>query len=495
MTRTVFDNYQTAHVWAAQTQYEGRSNNGNLWFEGRAIFSYGRHYCAGYALPDCDGGIVYLTNADSSSITTNGKHMPAVCRAIPRDDSTPYGGFSVPGLTEFFQTLNYLAHTGDTKAARRARAFPSIRKALAKHWPGHDGAAAILAAMGSRDPAKEAATIGKRHAAAVAKEKARLEKAAADRQARKAKEFASVTPADMRGRIAKALGSYPNAEYAAERLADQGRDVNRAAKEAKARGWTQIAATCRDHYRAIRAAVKEAEKRHAAAYRNRNRRNAIQEYRDSVVNLDAALKAAPASQSEPATVAANIARHAAAVARDAAALSRHVPLSESTLARLASIQDAARIMDSEYDAKAAALKAAAIKEAIQEWRDGGNPAAARYFDSPHGGAAVRAVRVERDESGAITGGTLETSHRASVPLVAALRVFRFLKHCRDTGESFRANGRRLPVGSFRVDSVTPQGDFVAGCHRIKWKEVAALAESLGVASLAGADTTDSPVAA
>lgn len=40
--KTRFDNYQCAHVWAQQSQPEGRGSN--FFFEGPAIFSYGRHF-------------------------------------------------------------------------------------------------------------------------------------------------------------------------------------------------------------------------------------------------------------------------------------------------------------------------------------------------------------------------------------------------------------------------------------------------------------------
>lgn len=40
--KKVFDNRQLAHVWAQQSQPEGRGSN--FFFEGPAIFSYGRHF-------------------------------------------------------------------------------------------------------------------------------------------------------------------------------------------------------------------------------------------------------------------------------------------------------------------------------------------------------------------------------------------------------------------------------------------------------------------
>lgn len=478
MTATVFDNYQTAHVWAQQSQARGRSHNGNLWFEGRAIFSYGTHYCAGYALPDCTGGTVWLTNADSSSVTTNGKHKHAVYRAIPGRS------YSVDYLTGLRATLDSYARPNDTKTARRARAFPGIKTALLRSWPGVEGAAAILAAMGGQNCADMARALEVKRNRTIAARQAREAKAESDRLARDAKELAASSPRDMQHAISNTLGQWSHMGTGIVELERMGRRANKAAKEAKARGWTRIAAACRAHYKAIRAAVKDGEKRASVAYRNRSRHVAIQRYRDAVSSFES-----DPVCTRPGDFEHHKARRASDIAQAAAALSRHIPLSESTLSRLASIQEAARLLSDDYDTKAAAIRAAAIWRKIAEWREGRDSIS--YFDSPYGGAAVRAVGVEYDDSGVIVGGTLETSHRANVPLVAALRVFKFLKHCRDTKTAWRANGKTLPVGSFRVDSVTAQGDFVAGCHRIKWNEVAALAARLGVESIAPADTTES----
>lgn len=109
----------------------------------------------------------------------------------------------------------------------------------------------------------------------------------------------------------------------------------------------------------------------------------------------------------------------------------------------------------------------------------------------HGRAYIRARDVTRDASGRINGGTLETSQGAEVPLTHALRVFAFLKACRDKGEGWAANGRTLRAGPFTVDRVNPDGGFTAGCHAFAWEEVRALAEALGVFELEAADTTES----
>lgn len=146
------------------------------------------------------------------------------------------------------------------------------------------------------------------------------------------------------------------------------------------------------------------------------------------------------------------------------------------------IRDAAK-------ARATEAKAEEAGAALEEWRAGRGalPSGLRHAG---GRALLRAVKVERDESGAIVAGVLETSQGASVPLTHALRAFRFLKLCRDAGREWRANGKTLPVGHFRIDMIDAEGNFRAGCHSIGWQEVAALAARLGVADLAPADTTE-----
>lgn len=67
MARTVFDNMQCAHIWAQQTQDYGRSHNGNLYFEGPTIYSYGKHFPVAHIV---DSETV-IHNMDSYSISTS----------------------------------------------------------------------------------------------------------------------------------------------------------------------------------------------------------------------------------------------------------------------------------------------------------------------------------------------------------------------------------------------------------------------------------------
>lgn len=125
-------------------------------------------------------------------------------------------------------------------------------------------------------------------------------------------------------------------------------------------------------------------------------------------------------------------------------------------------------------------------EAITDWRAG------RRRNLPYGvqhdasGGALLRVQMAAD----IETGQLQTSLGATVPLPDAIRVFRFVKLCKERGWGWRRNGRTLPVGAFQVDHVTPNGTFRAGCHLIHWPEIEAAARAAGVLDIAPADTRE-----
>ncbi|AFU86840.1 hypothetical protein Ccr32_gp320 [Caulobacter phage Ccr32] len=86
---------------------------------------------------------------------------------------------------------------------------------------------------------------------------------------------------------------------------------------------------------------------------------------------------------------------------------------------------------------------------------------------------------------------LQTSQGAAVPWEHAVKAFRFIKLCRERGESFHRNGRVIRVGHFQVDAISPQGDMTAGCHRFAWDEIERLARAEGVFDLpAAADAVE-----
>lgn len=74
MVKRVLSNDMVIHVWAAQSQDEARTSNGNLSFMGSVLYSY-RTPIANI-VPGADGQPVALVTTERYSVTTSGKHMP-----------------------------------------------------------------------------------------------------------------------------------------------------------------------------------------------------------------------------------------------------------------------------------------------------------------------------------------------------------------------------------------------------------------------------------
>lgn len=486
--KTVFNNAMTAHAWAAQSQESGRSNNGQFYFESRALYSYGRHYVAAYALPRRNGRHVFLTNADSYSVTTS-RHVTLARYAIPGR------GYSIPDLTELARLLDSALNAWEypekngrpcptprpATVKERREALPAIKRHLESAWPGAEAAAVILEAMGQARPVDVAGAMGRRVAAAEVKAEAARVKAEADSRAEDARRMAARPLSEVRGIVSNILDAHHAPE---SKLKEQSARLFRAQREATGRGWTRIAAAVKERRAIVRAALRDLVEAQAAARRRGDKLRAVRGLRHAIE-----------SARKPGMKAAEAARAFRDLAQCATAMNQAcgAMLSPATLGRLSGLHNAATEAATQAAAKAEAARMAAQAEYRAAWLAGSKerpPYSVGRLSCATGGALLRAVDVTRDESGQITGGTLETSHGAQVPLAHALRVFAFLKLCRARGEAWQRNGARLRVGHFQVDSVAVNGDFVAGCHRITWAEVARLSEALGVAdTVAPADTT------
>lgn len=68
--KTVFDNYDTIHTFAQQTQFEGRNTSNTIFFEGNKIYSYGYHYLLGKFL---DQNTILINDKGYSNTTA--KHI------------------------------------------------------------------------------------------------------------------------------------------------------------------------------------------------------------------------------------------------------------------------------------------------------------------------------------------------------------------------------------------------------------------------------------
>jgi hypothetical protein len=83
--KKVFSTHEMlAHAWAQQSQAEGRSGDGRMFFDGPNIFSYGRHFCIAGYVKNKNGTTVVLWNDNSYSISTS-KHQGLARHAIQGD--------------------------------------------------------------------------------------------------------------------------------------------------------------------------------------------------------------------------------------------------------------------------------------------------------------------------------------------------------------------------------------------------------------------------
>jgi hypothetical protein len=78
----VFDTGEIPHLWAHRTQDEARNRQGNLYFTGDTIYSYGSHFLiARHVTNDADERAVLFTTSTYS--VTTASHCSAVRSAIP----------------------------------------------------------------------------------------------------------------------------------------------------------------------------------------------------------------------------------------------------------------------------------------------------------------------------------------------------------------------------------------------------------------------------
>ena len=458
MTQTVFANAMVAHVWAQGEQAHGRSHNGNFYFDGRILYSYGSHFAVGVLMND---GAAVL-NSDSYSVSTSGMQSDA-SRAVKGER------VHVPKLQDIARALSYLANNG-TKAGRSAGQIAEVIahiekhaavmsvKAAGYHWheePAGEGdetrADRLLRFCGI--PKVRASAAIKRGLAKAAK-KAKAD-AAQSRKAWKAEavKVADMTPNEFDGHLDRRFhvqpftGQAQGDEYAAERLRNASKELFRLIKTAKAE---KLSAARLGRLKAHRAGILATLK----AY-NDDRAGYVAAYHaERFANWEARYSAAKDDAERLAVWKTNGVK--------AADYAEGTP--ERAKLEAADVEGRAL-----YDAE----RMAAEREAREAWLKGEGDRYTRL--SGTNGTAL--VRRSSD------GERLETSQGADVPWSHAVKAFRFIRLCVEKGEAFHTNGRVIRVGHFTVDYITADGDMKAGCHRFAWADMKALAEREGVFAL------------
>lgn len=121
MVRKVFSSIsECTHVWAQQTQDEGRS--GNVYFSGEKIYSYGHHFCMARILPS---GVAVLSSRGYSPST--GKHQSVVRGAVTHrvtvfcDDANNSAAVNCRQVEARIE--RFLADLGNARKQPKAKAF------------------------------------------------------------------------------------------------------------------------------------------------------------------------------------------------------------------------------------------------------------------------------------------------------------------------------------------------------------------------------------
>lgn len=523
--RQVFPTDRIPHMWAHQSQVSARNPGGNLYFNGRTIYSYGGHFPLATLAPDCyakaAGAPVVFVNVERRSNTT-AKHQRAVSYAIPRDwRRIPVDGLAqhATGMTighalqESFELASESAatHRGiarDTRAALLAqvgRILADLRFVLGVEAARKDATAynrkaarRMLRTLPADVPSipqdasrKDAASIAQTFAGAALKP-------------RYVREVASEWPR-MRGLADDA------AEYMARPEESGGHSGEMALNciisvehcTAKIRHACKVAglklpagfAALESKIKPMRAAAEDRKARE-------DRADCLRRYADSIADAriaagensitwarhcagrarvaarglaygdtpqEAAGRAAELAELEAyierMTAAALPERFAALEAQARDALAAESALSSARRVAHGAPEYADRLANLARDVDALRVRCEA--EAIAAWRNGGTA-----HGLPRGDSAL--LRLSDDRA------TIETSWGADVPASIAPMVWTAVNACRDAGTAHdfpRDDAPRL--GAFTLDRIEADGGIVAGCHRIAFAELELIARTLG----------------
>lgn len=491
---------QVFHLWANQSKDSGRRGDGRVYFEGRSFFSFGRHYVAGYIMP---GNAVALFNATKYSPTTSG-HVGAC-----REAASHLTRYDIPELTALVRDMNRrdgaaLAAVIRDHVTKYALEFANP-EGEGRSWDKGDAAGAVYL-LGVAGVRNAPAAFQRIYAAAVKARDKRKAKDAADEKAiliRDAKQAADMPDSEFRAALNRQFensylreryvhgrwngGESTNGRYVNElhgpidRFSKQ---LNRYHKAGKAALGVRRTAKLWQRVKMTRAAMADFESRKAAIERNKWAKLKIRHVRQGLAELAKGPAGRPFTSSTYHDFSDAL-RAVAKMRLPAASQARLNAWADTAIERrnalaLVEREKTAR-EQAEREAKRAADRAAMAereKAARAAWF-AGDSSVSWHGSDENGRAYIRAVDVSSDGKGGLSG-TLQTSHGAEVPLPHAVRAFRFIKLCHDTGRAWHANGKTLPVGHFKIDSIDSAGNFRAGCHNIAWAEVQRLALALGV---------------
>lgn len=497
--KMVMSSDMVAHVWNSQSQDFGRISNGNFYFRARQIFSYGSHYLVGMIMPDG----VALINAERNSITTNGHVSDAGAASRNRtrywiDDLTALDSW-LSSVACTLENLRGTQYGTKEKAGFRADMRKRALRELAEHADKLQAVGTLPDTSSERwSPAVENGIQAGEYIAklcgltAQSWERAKriknqaIEKAAKIKAAKEkanalhnAETLATQTDSAFRENCRHWLKNYGE-HY----IAQTAKEYFRARKVGKASGFSKKKlATLLARERHLRRILADVETAKRIAKQRAELVTDIQWIRGLGEQLSQRYFTKPMSADGARKVRDLFSRLShcrllpydtrATLTNKAAQVGLGLPYLERRDSLLAE-REAKRVYRTrlkelaERDAQKAANRIA--------WLAGEN-VRVDTFDAPSGGPALR---VYADE--------LQTSWGASVPLAHAIKAFRFVKLCKESGRTFARNGKTIRVGHFQVDKIESTGDFIAGCHSFKWSEIARVAKIAGVFDMSADDS-------
>lgn len=482
-----------AHIWNAQSQTFARTSNGNFAFVGTECYSYGRGWIVGKLF---NGAA--LINGEKYSVTTSGHES---CAWSATGDRIR---FDMPELTSGFASrldliegyLNSKDKHGAKDCARRTfndSDFHDMLKAVAIQpqeygkWEARQNPAGrmllgefIAEAVGLKPAAYHNAAAKLDRAAKVkADAKAKAER---ERFVRDAKSAADQPDASFRETSTiRDATSYNGKRDLLAKASDYRRYRLKAGLSDKRRAklW--------EREKRLRAVAADFDRLHSIATRRSRLASLIRYARQTAANVtgaDGTLIGAPRplavwSSGVWRTLSTNLAELAECMAlpmatRVALAARADACKEQCLYATQRENAEAEREREERRLERERTDKERAERQAVAraDWL-AGRPAV--YSQLGHDWSREDGTPFLR-----VYDGKLETSWGAEVPLAHAVKVFRFVKLCRERGQAWHRNGKTIRVGHFQVDSVSANGDFTAGCHRFTWAEVERVARAAGV---------------
>lgn len=447
MARQVYDNSMVAHIWANQSQESARSNNGQFYFSGPRLYSYGSHFVAGLMVTDKQGKRHALLNGRGYSMTT-GRHMREARRAVA------YRYVELPDLTEFDGDVRQAAFREEQAAKNKAIRAAIMRQA--RLGLAGDNLATVCGLYGL---GQSAGAIAREAAKANAKAKQEAAKKQAARQLREAQYYAGLTDSAFAEAIKQAMDCYSVA-----RISNLATELFRLHRDTKAKLGKRAAAKLAARIKIARNAKGQWERVHNRA-----------QWRGAMKRQIAIIRRANEATGERAADYSDATKwELRELSHALGYVLAYLPADKRGLAETRAGLMATRI--AEIEKREAAEKFEREAQARADWLAGAGNSYWRGSDE-RGGALMR-----------IIGDELQTSWGARVPLDHAVRAFRFIKRCKESGAAWQRNGRTIRVGHFHVDSISPSGDFVAGCHRFNWPEIERVARIAGVFEAASDDS-------